>query len=258
MHEPEVNAKKKKPRIQNIPASATSAAEIGRETSRSSGSSKNLVDAAHFSRSLDVRESTVPSAEQPPAAKPANASKVRSESGQETEKARVRPQARPLPAASDLPIAAQKQRPIFKKMYDLLEPDAAKLMESRTRTRSNIEKPKAPRKSKAQLSVDAQEKKEPGPNKRQPPEQPKNSANPSIEPFTSNKDPDVPNLEDWMSVQEAFGSFYTKLRFNGLSGLNDSDRVLHYILRQNIKIRVLDVLFCETPNITEKSELMKR
>ena len=152
---------------------------------------------------------------------------------QMAEAVQVQPLASGQQTASD-PASFAKMPPLFmKKMSVLLRSDAPVLLKAGPELSLG--------RSKAPL--------EPEPDLQTAPEQSLGLATGSAE------DSQVPNLEDWMGSREAFGSFYLKLRFDARLGLSNSDRILHYILRQNVKIRVLDVVFIETGDKAGKLEM---
>ena len=197
------------------------------ELTQVSGCSETLVDRGYLM--LEARSKVPTEGAKPEAA--SNQHK-RLRASQMAEAVQVQPLTSGQQTASD-PASFAKMPPLFMKMSVLLRSDAPVLLKAGPELSLG--------RSKAPL--------EPEPDLQTAPEQSLGLATGSAE------DSQVPNLEDWMGSREAFGSFYLKLRFDARLGLSNSDRILHYILRQNVKIRVLDVVFIETGDKAGKLEM---
>ena len=198
------------------------------EMTQVSGCSETLVDRGYLM--LEARSKVPTEGAKPEAA--SNQHK-RLRASQMAEAVQVQPLASGQQTASD-PASFAKMPPLLmKKMSVLLRSDAPVLLKAGPELSLG--------RSKAPL--------EPEPDLQTAPEQSLGLVTGSAE------DSQVPNLEDWIGSREAFGSFYLKLRFDARLGLSNSDRILHYILRQNVKIRVLDVVFIETGDKAGKLEM---
>ena len=156
-------------------------------------------------------------------------------------------------------IQVIQPRLALRNFSDLLQLDAARLAKAGARSEPNLEELESSPKSEGELIIDLQETdatdRSPGPELLLSPEQTNAGANSYMEATSLSKEIEI--LE-WMSVQEAFRAAYIRLKLTGLYRLSQSDRVVLYILDENIPIRILDVFFSERATVPGRMEVVSR